>query len=228
MNAKPWYQSATTYALAVSIVTKLLIMAGLAETEAGEKASTFITGFLPVAGIAFDVIAGWARKRAQGPLTLTKAGAEAKNAQSGYARPLMLALLLAIAVPVAAVLPGCATTSPQTKLILETTTRMAVRRAIAESPNPTRALEKAANIRTVAERLKGVATSESTILGLRDEVLLEIARLDLAPLDRADAVDLVNLFAAILQEQYGDELSGDERLVKVREFLDIVLATLPA
>lgn len=226
MNSKPWYQSATYYALAVAIVSKILMMAGLAEIDAGKQAGEIVTVVLPFVGICADLIAAWGRKRAQGPLTATKAGAESKNQQQGgFARPFVLVLLLAIAAPLVLMLPGCATNSPQTQLILETTTRMAVRRALAESD---RAVEKAANIRAVAERLQGIVTAESTILGLRDEVLGEIDRLALNPLDRADAVDLVNLFAAILQENYGDDLAGDERVVKVRHFLDIVLSTLPA
>lgn len=61
------------------------------------------------------------------PLTLTKAGADAKapaaittvdeiKSQGGFVRPLMLALLLAVSVPAVLVLPGCLTktVTPQT------------------------------------------------------------------------------------------------------------------
>jgi hypothetical protein len=78
-------------------------------------------------------------------------------AQSGFARPLMLSMLLALAVPVAIVLPGCVTTSPQSQLILEATTRIAVRRALESD----RAIEKARNIREVALTLQGLVTAES-------------------------------------------------------------------
>lgn len=99
MNSKPWYQSATYYALAVAIVSKILMMAGLAESDAGKQAGEIVTVVLPFIGIVADLIAAWGRKRAQGPVTLTKAGAEAQNKQAGYARPLALALLLSIAIP---------------------------------------------------------------------------------------------------------------------------------
>jgi len=152
-----------------------------------------------------------------------KAAVPVANKQGGFARPLFLALIASLTL-IAITITGCASTSPQSQLILETTTRIAVRRALESD----RAIEKARNIREVAQTLQGLVTAESTIAGLRDTVLAEIDKLELAPVDKADATDLVNLFAAILEERYGDEIAGDERMVKVREFLDIVLRTLPA
>lgn len=111
MNAKPWYQSTTYYALAVAIATKIFMLAGLAESDAGKQAGELVTVLLPFIGIVADLVAAWGRKRAQGPLTLAppkKSEPEVQGGQGGFARPLALAILLAIALPVVAVLPGCA------------------------------------------------------------------------------------------------------------------------
>ena len=70
-TAKPWYRSNTIYALAVSALAHLLVLLGAAETMAQEQAATFVTAAVPIIGIAADAYGAWARKRAQGPLTLT-------------------------------------------------------------------------------------------------------------------------------------------------------------
>lgn len=107
MNAKPWYQSTTYYALAVAIATKIFMLAGLAEGDAGKQAGELVTVMLPFIGIVADLVAAWGRKRAQGPVTLTKAAAEAQSKQAGVAR---ISMLLVISVLAACMLVGCSGT----------------------------------------------------------------------------------------------------------------------
>lgn len=106
MNSKPWYTSATYYALFVAIVSKILMMAGLAESDAGKQAGEIVTVVLPFIGICADLLAAWARKRAKGPLTLTKAGAETQNGQGGFAS---VWLLLVVAIASVIALSACVT-----------------------------------------------------------------------------------------------------------------------
>lgn len=131
-----------------------------------------------------------------------------------------------------AVLLGCVTNpdgsqsiSSEGQIALETSVRIAVRHAVADSP---RSLEKAQNIRNVVARLQAIATAESTLAALEAEVNVEIDRLDLAPLDKADAKDLVRLFAVALESRLGPDALESEGLVKVSSFLDLVLAAIPA
>ncbi len=70
-TSKPWYQSATIYAIALSITTKILIVAGVGGEDIQKTAAELTTLWLPLAGIAFDLAAAWFRKRATGPLTIT-------------------------------------------------------------------------------------------------------------------------------------------------------------
>lgn len=137
-----------------------------------------------------------------------------------------------IAVIAIFALAGCVTTpdsgsslSPEGEAALAASVRIAVRHAVADSP---RAAAKAQNIRSVVARLQNVLTAESTLAGLKTEVSAEIDKLGLAPLDRADAQDLLELFAVALEARLGPEALNAEGLVRVSEFLSIVLAALPA
>jgi len=124
---------------------------------------------------------------------------------------------------------GCATTggglSPEGQAALDVSVRIAVRHAIADSP---RAAEKVANIRQVVARLQTVLTAESTLSALTAEVSAEVDKLGLSPIDRADAQDLLTLFAVALESRLGPDALQSAGLVRVSEFLDLVLAALPA
>lgn len=131
-----------------------------------------------------------------------------------------------------AVLLGCVTNpdgsqslSPEGQIALETSVRIAVRHAVADSP---RGAEKARNIREVVARLQTVLTAESTLAALQAEVSGEIDKLGLSPLDNADAKDLLALFGAALEARLGPDALQSEGIVKVSAFLDLVLAALPA
>lgn len=125
---------------------------------------------------------------------------------------------------------GCVTTpeggrelSATGKVALQEVTAIAVRRAIDDSP---RAQEKAANIRAVAARLAAV-TDVTTIGELKLVVSAEVDALGLNPVDRADAQSLLNIFAALLADYIGkDEIDADA-LVRVNEFVSLILAALP-
>jgi hypothetical protein len=127
---------------------------------------------------------------------------------------------------------GCATNpdgsnglTPEGQIALETSVRIAVRHAVADSP---RAAEKAANIRTIVARLQAVTSAESTLGALKDEVIVELDRLHLDPIDRADAVDLLNLLAVALEAKLGPDAINSAGLVRVNDFLVLVLSALPA
>jgi hypothetical protein len=67
--SKPWYQSATLYALAVSALAHALVLLGATEGEAQEAAAGFVAHAIPVIGLVADAVGAWGRRRAQGPLT---------------------------------------------------------------------------------------------------------------------------------------------------------------
>jgi hypothetical protein len=121
---------------------------------------------------------------------------------------------------------GCASNpvSPTTQIALQEVTAIAVRRAVADSP---RAAEKIANIRAVAGRLAGI-TSVTTVAELRAVVDAEVAKLNLHPVDAADAKSLLNIFQALLTERIGGNDINANALVQVNEFVGYVLAALPA
>lgn len=129
-------------------------------------------------------------------------------------------------------LAGCVTTptgsnalSPEGEAALQVSVRIAVRHAVADSP---RAAAKAQNIRHVIAQLQGVLTAESTLVGLKNEVSAELDTLGLTPLDRADAQDLLDLVAVALEARLGPDALKSEGVVRVSEFLSMVLAALPA
>lgn len=121
-------------------------------------------------------------------------------------------------------LPGCTTNRPMTDEGIALAVRIAVRHAVADSP---RASEKAANIRAVVIRLQAIATSDSTVTALKAEVISYLDTLELSELERADALDVLDYFAAIMESQLG-EADADTRLIKIQEFLRLVLAAVPA
>jgi len=134
-------------------------------------------------------------------------------------KPLVMAAIAALFVS------GCATNRPMTDEGLALAVRVAVRHALADSP---RAREKAQNIRSVVLRLQAIATTDSAISGLREEAKEYIATLNLSDLERADALDVLDYFAAVIDAQLGDDtFEGGDRFVKVQEFLSLILAAVP-
>jgi hypothetical protein len=131
-----------------------------------------------------------------------------------------------------ALLTGCVTApdgtnrlSPEGQIALETSVRIAVRHAVADSP---RALEKAQNIRAIVARLQSVVSAESTLAALETVVGEEITKLNLSPVDEADARDLLALFGAALEARLGPQQLQGEGWVRVNDFLVLVLGALPS
>jgi hypothetical protein len=129
------------------------------------------------------------------------------------------------AVILAALVAGCSSNpvSPTTQVALQEVTAIAVRRAVADSP---RAAEKVANIRSVANQLLTI-TSITTVSQLRAQVDAEVAKLNLSPVDAADARSLLNIFEALLRERIGEDINADA-MVQVNEFVAMIVAALPA
>jgi hypothetical protein len=129
------------------------------------------------------------------------------------------------AVILAALVAGCSSNpvSPTTQVALQEVTAIAVRRAVADSP---RAAEKVANIRAVANQLLTI-TSITTVSQLRAQVDAEVAKLNLSPVDAADARSLLNIFEALLRERIGEDINADA-MVQVNEFVAMIVAALPA
>jgi hypothetical protein len=136
----------------------------------------------------------------------------------------MIARLVGLAMALLA-LTGCATNRPLTDEGLALVVRIAVRHAIADSE---RAQEKAHNIRAAVVRLQLIADSETTVGALKAEVMSYMSGLDLTELQRSDAVDVLDYFAAVLEGQIGPERFDNVRAVRVQEFLALILSALPA
>lgn len=123
---------------------------------------------------------------------------------------------------VLAVLSACAS-NPQEQVAIDVATRIAVRHAL----DSTRAIEKAQNIRRVAEQVRAAATQDATVATLVAVAQQEIDKLTLSDIERADAQDLLLLMSALLEQRLG---SGDVKpdfVVTVGEFADLILSALP-
>lgn len=145
--------------------------------------------------------------------------------QGGYA---LVAMLLAlVAAGIICVLSACATTGkqmdPTAKVLLDTSVRIAVRHAVEGNP---RAAEKAAHIRAVFAKVQAITTAESTVAALESVVRTEVDKLQLSPLDRADANDLITLLGVALEARFQGPQA--DKVVQVNELLRLVLSALPA
>lgn len=130
---------------------------------------------------------------------------------------------LILIAALAAALCACASNSPQQQVALDVTTRIAIRHAL-DTP---RAIEKAQNIRRVAEQVRAAATQDATVATLVAVAQQEIDKLNLSPLERADAQDLLLLMSALLEQRLGDGDVKPDFVVTVAEFADLILDALP-
>lgn len=119
---------------------------------------------------------------------------------------------------------GSQSLTPEGQAILETSTRIAVRHYVADSP---RAAERITNLREVVGKLQQLTSAETTLGALKAVVVLEVERLNLEAVDKADALDLLDLFAAALEARLGQEPLQATGLVKVNSFLTLVLEAIP-
>lgn len=136
-------------------------------------------------------------------------------------------------LPLAALLlAGCVTTpdggqqlTPEGQAMVETSLRIAMRHFVEDSP---RASERLQNVREVVTRVLAVTTAETTVGALKGVVVSEIKRLHLSSLDEADALDLMELFAASLESRLGSDPIQAAGVIRVSELLNMVLGMLPA
>jgi hypothetical protein len=105
-----WYQSTTLRALLVAAVSQLIVFAGIAEQLPDGTSTLLVDAALQVVALVATGYAAWARARRVNPPIAGSQAAASK--EGGFARPLMLAALLAVAMPVALVAPGCAAFQP--------------------------------------------------------------------------------------------------------------------
>lgn len=118
MEQIKWYQSTTLRALLVAFVSQVIVWTGVAEQLPDGAATLAVDALLQVIAIAATAYAAWARaNRANPPITEAavrkveerQSGAVdiGNQSQGGFVRPVVLAVLLALTLPVALTLPGC-------------------------------------------------------------------------------------------------------------------------
>lgn len=173
-----------------------------------------MAGYLPQGGQAGHVVAN----------SISAAGKQAGRVSIG-----MLVHFASMGALLVLLLPGGCTTAggtqmdPTAKIALETTVRIAVRHAVEGNP---RSVEKAAHIRDVVAKVQAITTAESTVAALETVVRVEVDKLQLSPLDRADANDLITLLGVALESRFQGPQA--DKIVQVNELLRLVLSALPA
>lgn len=126
-------------------------------------------------------------------------------------------------------LVGCITTPTGTQLsaagqvALQESAGIAVRRYLRDRPN---VQGRMANIRAIVAKVASV-TDATTIGDLKVIVVAEVNARVTEPLDRADALALVNVLYAVLLEQVGQDKLDIKGLTTVNEVLSYILAALP-
>jgi len=138
--------------------------------------------------------------------------------------PLTVALLMVLLSACVTNPDGSRQLTPEGQAIMETSARIAMRHFISDSP---RAAERAQNVREVIAKVQAVTSAETTLGALKAVVAAEVKRLSLDPLDEADALDLLELFAVSLESRLGDDPLQARGLVRVNDFLTLVLGMLP-
>jgi len=138
--------------------------------------------------------------------------------------PLTAALLIVLLSACTTAPDGSQQLTPEGQAIMETSARIAMRHFISDSP---RAAERAQNVREVIAKIQAVTSAETTLGALKAVVVAEVERLNLAPVDKADALDLLELFAVSLESRLGDDPLQARGLVRVNAFLGFILGLLP-
>lgn len=115
--------------------------------------------------------------------------------------------------------------SPEGQQAMIASARIATRHFVNDSP---RGAERAATIRAIAAELQAGLTADSTLAGIKSVVLAELDKQHLSDVERADWIDLLDLFDAALSGSIDPDALKAEGVVRVSEFLAVVLAALPA
>jgi hypothetical protein len=114
MEQIKWYQSTTLRALLVALVSQVIVWTGVAEHLPDGAATLAVDALLQVIAIAATAYAAWSRANRPNPpiseaaVRKTEAMTTARTDQGGFIRPMMLAVLLAVSVPLALGVTGCA------------------------------------------------------------------------------------------------------------------------
>jgi hypothetical protein len=109
----PWYASHTLRALLVAFVSQVIIWLGITDVLPTENAALLVDGVLQVVAIVATGWAGYARAAKPTPpitnvaLERTHDRIRSDYDQGGFVRPLMLALMIAIAAPAVVAVSGC-------------------------------------------------------------------------------------------------------------------------
>lgn len=96
-------------------------------------------------------------------------------------------------------------------------------RYVAESTDRARSI---ANIRDIATRLQNV-TDVVSVTDLRARIDTEVAKLNLSDVDRRSVNRFLPLLQAMLTDYIGSDRIDSKQLVRVNEFLRLILLALP-
>jgi hypothetical protein len=140
--------------------------------------------------------------------------------------------LAVILLSLSLALSGCATSATggreltaSGKILLKESTSIGVRRFFADKPH---ILARSAKIRAVIVELQGKTSGLVSLTDLKASVIKEIdARVE-NKLDHDDLVSLANMLHAVMLDYVGSDQLDAGALVKVNEYLEFVLAALPA
>jgi hypothetical protein len=143
-----------------------------------------------------------------------------------------MANILIVAVASFALLAGCVTTpdgnqelSPVGEAALQASVSIATRHFILDSPRQT---QRAQNIKKVIGAIRGGVTADSTLAGLRLAVNREIAKLGADEADMGDVGNFLDVVDAVIESKIGEGELKAEGVVKVSDFLDLILRAVPS
>lgn len=143
----------------------------------------------------------------------------------------MTKLLRAVLPLLLVLLSGCQTVgeprrelTPEARVILTTSARIAVRHYLADHDNTA---ERVTRIRYVLTQVQSGLVAEVTVASLVAEAQRQLDKLELSPLDRGDAQDLLTALAVVITQQVGDGQLDGGALVEVSGYISSVLAALP-
>jgi hypothetical protein len=138
-----------------------------------------------------------------------------------------LPALVTLAACLLTVVTGCASTptlTPTSKVVLQESAGIAMRQFLRDHP---KYLADSSHIREVAKQLQA-ATEVTTVTELAALASTEINKRVTDPLDREDFLALVRMADTILKEQIGHDNIDSAARVAVNEFIDMLVAVLPA
>lgn len=108
MNTLPWYKSPVFIGAVTTIISQIIVLLGKQDLYPIDVITKQVQSVFEIIALVSALYAGWKRMRSDiQPLTLTPRGGVEQNKQGGFVRPMMLALLMAIALPMTCAFTGC-------------------------------------------------------------------------------------------------------------------------